>query len=478
MSRTGNAKVVDLELAYTPAVELARLIRTKAVSPVEVMDNALARIEAVDAALNCFAFVYPEEASAKAREAERAVTSGAELGPLHGLPVAIKDFTPTRGKVTTRGSRAFADWVPDEDALIVQRLAAAGAIMVGKTTSPEFAYASFTESPLWGVTRNPWDPARTPGGSSGGSAAAVATGCVALAEGTDMGGSVRIPASFCGIVGLKPSLGRIPMDILPTVFDSISHFGPLARTLGDAALFLAATQGPDACDIQSLVPALEVPVPPPAEVNGMRLALSLDLGYYAVDAEVEANTRGAAAALGAAGAEVEEVGLDWSREVNDAWFASWGVLLAACFGDLLETRRADLDPNVVVLMEAGRAMDAVTFKRLEFLRSEQWRKLATVLERFDALLCPTMALPPPAVGQTDSDFETDDERGRYRGLDMTSPVNFTAQCPALSVPSGFTANGLPTGLQIVARLFDDLSVLRIGAALERARPWAGRRPGI
>ena len=229
-----------------------------------------------------------------------------------------------------------------------------------------------------------------------------------------MGGSVRIPAAFCGVVGLKPSLGRIPMDILPTVFDSISHFGPLARTLGDVALFLAATQGPDGRDIQSLAPALEVPVPPPAEVAGMRLALSLDLGYYAVDAEVEANTRAAAEALGAEGAEVEEVELGWTREVNDAWFAYWGVLLAACFGDLLETRRAVLDPRVVALMEAGRRMDAVSFKRLEFGRTEQWRKLARVLERFDALLCPTMALPPPAVGQTDSDFQTDDEHD-HRG---------------------------------------------------------------
>jgi amidase/aspartyl-tRNA(Asn)/glutamyl-tRNA(Gln) amidotransferase subunit A len=293
-----------------------------------------------------------------------------------------------------------------------------------------------------------------------------------------MGGSVRIPASFCGIAGLKPSLGRIPMDILPTVFDSISHFGPLARTLGDAALFLAVAQGPDERDIQSLVPALEVPVPPPAEVAGLKLALSLDLGYYAIDPEVAANTRAAAAALAAEGATVEEVELGWSRQVNDDWFAYWGVLLAACFGDLLETRRDDLDPNVVRLMEAGRAMDAVSFKRLEFARSEQWKKLAAVLVDFDALLCPTMALPPPPLGGTDADYETEDSAGRYRGLDMTCPFNFTGQCPALSVPSGVTEAGLPTGLQIVGRRFDDLSVLRIGAALERVRPWSARRPAI
>ncbi len=289
--------MADDELRYLPAVELARRIAERELSPVEVMDSTLARIDAVQPVLNAFCFVFPEEARAAARAAEQAVMAGKPLGPLHGVPIAIKDFTPTKGKITTRGSYAFEHWVPDRDALIVRRLRAAGAIMVGKTTTPEFAYSSFTESPLWGITRNPWDPGRTPGGSSGGSGAAVASGCVPLAEGTDMGGSVRIPAAFCGLVGLKPSLGRIPMDILPTVFDSISHFGPLARTVADAALFLRVAQGPDDCDIQSLVPALEVPVPPPGKVEGLRLALSLDLGFYAVDPEVAANTRAAAEAL-------------------------------------------------------------------------------------------------------------------------------------------------------------------------------------
>ena len=350
--------------------------------------------------------------------------------------------------------------------------------MVGKTATPEFAYSSFTESPLWGVTRNPWDLERTPGGSSGGSGAAVASGCVALAEGTDMGGSVRIPAGFCGVVGLKPSLGRIPMDIVGTVFDSISHFGPLARTVADAALFLAVTQGPDDRDIQSLAPALEVPVPPPAEVRGLRLALSLDLGFYAVDPEVEANTRAAAEALRTSGAQVEEVELDWNHAQVDAWNDYWGVFLAASFGDALADHREKMDPNVVALMERGLALDAVSFKRIETVRTEQWRGLARVFEDFDALLCPTMTRAAPHAWAQDSDFETLDADGRYHGLDMTSLFNNVPQCPALSVPSGFTSDGLPTALQIVGRRFDDLGVLRIGAALEAARPWSARRPAI
>ena len=200
--------MADLELCYTPATELARRIRAKKISPVEAVKNSLARIAEINPKLNCFCFVYPEDALQKAREAEAAVTAGKPLGPLHGVPIAIKDLTPTKGKRTTLGSYTHEHWVPDYDAVIVEKLAGAGAIMLGKTTTPEFAYSSFTESPLWGITRNPWNPERTPGGSSGGSGAAVASGCVPLAEGTDMGGSVRIPAAWCGIVGLKPKIGR------------------------------------------------------------------------------------------------------------------------------------------------------------------------------------------------------------------------------------------------------------------------------
>ena len=305
--------MVDLDLAYTPAVELVRLIREKSLSPVELMENCLARIEELNPKLNCFCFAFPDEALARAREAEEKAVSGAALGPMHGLPVAIKDVTPTAGKTTTRGSKMYEHWVPEEDALIVRRLVRAGAIMVGKTTTPEFAYDSFTASPLWGITRNPWNTERTPGGSSGGSGAAVAAGCVPLAEGTDMGGSVRIPASFCGLVGLKPSLGRIPMDILPTVFDTISHFGPLARSVADAALFMNVTGGPCERDMLSLPDTLEFPIPPEFDVRGMRLALSPDLGYYAIDDEVEQCLRGTAEALREAGATLEEVELGWSR---------------------------------------------------------------------------------------------------------------------------------------------------------------------
>ena len=304
--------MTDLDLAYRSAVELAEAILQKQLSPVELMSNCLDRIDAVNDKLNCFCFVYPDEAMMHAKQAEKAVMSGARLGPLHGIPVAIKDVTPTKNKTTTRGSRVYENWIPEYDALIVERLLAAGAILVGKTTTPEFAYDSFTQSPLWGVTRNPWDLERTPGGSSGGAGAAVAAGCVPLAEGSDMGGSIRIPAALCGVVGLKPSLGRIPVDIVPTVFDTITHLGPLTRTVGDSALFMNLVAGSDERDILSLTESLELPIPPETDVEGTRIALSPDLGYYALDPSVEAAVNKAAHTLVGLGADIEQVELGWT----------------------------------------------------------------------------------------------------------------------------------------------------------------------
>jgi hypothetical protein len=238
---------------------MADAIRNRKLSSVEAVANALQRIEALNGKLNCFCFLFAEEALSAAREADAAIARGDRLGRLHGVPIGFKDMTPVRGKRTTRGSRLFEHWVPDRNAAIVDRLLGEGAIIVGKTTTSELAYSFITATSLWGVTRNPWNLDHTPGGSSGGSAAAVASGCLPLAEGSDMGGSVRLPASFCGLVGLKPSFGRIPFDILPSQFDSFCHFGPLARSVADAALFLDAAQGPDDRDASSL-PSLTDPL--------------------------------------------------------------------------------------------------------------------------------------------------------------------------------------------------------------------------
>ncbi len=452
------------------ACALAGSIRDGSVSPSEAISAALDRISVVDPKLNAFAEVYGEDAMVEARAAETMLSRGAPVGPLHGVPVAIKDLTPIAGRRTTLGSHAFAENVGDRDPVIVRRLKAAGAIIVGKTTTPEFAHSSFTNSPLLGITRNPWNPERTSGGSSGGSAVAIATGCVALAEGTDMGGSVRIPAALSGCVGLKPSLGRIPMDILPTTFDTISHFGPLARSVPDAALFLSVSHGPDDADILSLPGRLTIEPDriSQARVDGLRIALSVDLGFYAVDTDVAKNTLRAAEILRGEGAEVVEVKLDWSRELVDAWTKIWGVFMAAAFGHVREQYSDRMTPALLDLMKLGDDLDAVTYRKLDEIRTRQWHSLATVFREHDALLCPTMAMPAPPVDLSDAHFDGVDAEGRFMGLDMTSVFNNVAPCPVLSVPSGFTADGLPTGAQIVGRRHDDLTVLRIGAALERA----------
>lgn len=470
--------MVDIDLCYMPARELTRRVAAKELSPVEVVQNSLERIEAVNPVLNCFCFTYPEEALQQAKAAEDAVMRSDKLGALHGVPIAIKDFTPTRSKTTTRGSVIYKDWVPEHDARIVKDLRAAGAIMVGKTTTPEFAHSGFTHSPLWGVTRNPWNPDRTPGGSSGGSGAAVASGCVPLAEGSDMGGSVRIPAAMCGTVGLKPSLGRIPMTVLPTVFDNISHFGPLARTIDDAALFLACTQGPYERDIMSLQTVLQVPGEIPSDLSGLRLALDMDLGFYSVDQEVANNVLDTVEALRTAGATVEEVDVGWTRETLDVWSDNWCVYLAAMFGQHLDDRRADLDPSVVQMFERAREIDAISLKRFEFVRTEQWMKLCDVFESHDALICPTCPIPAPQAELTDDDIWAVSETGKVSTSDMTAVFNNIAQCPALSVPSGWTTDGLPTAIQIIGHRGDDLGVLRIGAAVQKYRPWSNRRPEI
>jgi Asp-tRNA(Asn)/Glu-tRNA(Gln) amidotransferase A subunit family amidase len=258
------------------------------------------------------------------------------------------------------------------------------------------------------------------------------------------------------------------MDILPTVSDSISHFGPLARCVDDATLFMSVTHGPDDRDIQSLMECLPVEIPLPHDAGGKKIALSADLGFYSVDAEVERNLRRAADALRGCGFAVDDVELGWTREITDAWFATWSVAQAAFFGDLLDNFRDEMDPNLARLMDRGRAMRAVDLNCLETIRTRQGESLAHVFADHVALLCPTMAVPAPPVGMVDTDFDWSDEAGRYHGLDMTCPFNNVGQCPAISVPSGRTATGLPTGAQLVGRRYQDVELLQIAAALEHA----------
>src|SRR5262245_44776844 len=458
--RTGDCTVGGmLDLVAAPstltAMQIAALIAEGELSPVDAVTAALDRAAAVQPHLNCFTDVWDDEARVAAAEAADAVVRRDDLGVLHGVPVAVKDTTPVAGHRTTLGSFAFEHWVPDHDAYIVTALRRAGAIIIGQTTSPEFAHTLQTDSPLWGVTRNPHDPQRTPGGSSGGSGAAVASGCVPLAEGSDMGGSVRIPAAWCGVVGLKPGLGRIPMDVLPGLFDTISHHGPLARCADDARLFLAATQGPDDADILSVPGPLDLAHPLDPNPAGLRLALSVDLGCWAVDPEIAAAVEQTADRLAAAGAIVEQVDLRLTEDDAQAWDVLWGVFMAGYFGHLAPEFGDRMDPTVLALIDAGSRVSAADYKRIELVRTDIWRRLRAVLADHDALLCPTMAAPPIPAAKADRPPNLPTDEAGFHSPAMTEVFNLVAPCPALSVPCGVHARdrnaGLPIGLQVVGR---------------------------
>lgn len=283
-----------------------------------------------------------------------------------------------------------------------------------------------------------------------------------------MGGSVRIPAAWSGIVGLKPSMGRIPMDIIGTCFDQISHFGPLARSVEDAALFLDVTQGPDDLDIQSLPACSAAFSTLPPDPRDWRIALSIDLGFVAVDPEIEAGVRAAAAALRDLGAQVDEVEIGWPAEVPDVWLVLWQVFFAALVGEHVDRMRDEMDPDVVALVDAGRKVHAASYKRLELDRTRYWHQLAAVLRGHHALLCPTMAQPAQPLGGSDLRWGYRLGDGRVAALDMTAVFNLFGVCPALSLPCGVTREHLPIGAQIVGRRFEDRSVLEIGRRLESA----------
>ncbi|AZO34778.1 MAG: amidase [Mesorhizobium sp.] len=452
------------------AVNIAAAVQSGTVSAVEIARLSLDRIAEHNQTFNAFALVLPEQSIKQAQDIDRRRRAGEPLGLLAGVPVAIKDFTPTAGIRTTFGSRAFEDFVPLQDAVIVRRLREADAIPVGKTTTPEFASSWFTRSDLFGDTRNPWDPSRTSGGSSGGAAVAVATQCVPLAEGCDMLGSVRGPASFCGVVGLKPSLGRIPFDALRSKFDDISHFGPLARTVDDAALFLRSTAGSHPVDLFSYLPPLRLDSEISGQPETLRIAFSMDLGYCAVHPEIRSALEATAFALSAAGASVEAI--DLGMDADDAELVSNAsmVWMAAHYGDLRDRKPEQLSQLTLRMIDIGRTFNAAHIKRVDFVRAKLWQKLAVIFANYDVLLCPTMAQPAPALSGDDFDFGGRNEQGRLAALDLTSIFNLVGACPAISVPCGMTADGLPVGAQFVAPPHNEGLVLSAARAVERVRP--------
>ncbi|MEE8202306.1 MAG: amidase [Alphaproteobacteria bacterium] len=461
------------DLAFTPATELIAAYRAKTLSPVEATQAALARIDAHNERLNAFCLVDHEGALAAARESEARWAKGAPLGLVDGVPASVKDLVLTRGWPTLRGSKTVAADQPwDEDAPAVARLREHGAVLLGKTTTCEYGWQGVTDNPLTGITRNPWNPERTPGGSSGGAAAAVAAGMGPLAIGTDGGGSIRIPCGFTGLVGIKATYGRVPVYPAST-FGTLSHLGPMTRTVADAALMLSVMAGADARDWLAL--------PAPAGdwlggledgVEGLRVAFSADLGYVRVDPEIATLVAAAAETFDALGATVEAV---------DPGFANpqecFRVLWYAGAANLLRTFGADererIDPGLVAIAGEGARLSALDLLAAENARAALGIRMSAFLGDYDVLLTPTLPLAAFAAGE-----EVPPGSGLERWFEWTPfsyPFNLTGQ-PAATVPCGFTSDGLPAGLHIVGPRHGEARVLRAAHAFQVARPTADRRP--
>lgn len=459
------------DLGFASAGELAGLIHAKEISPVEVVGGFLDRIERYNPVVNAYCTVAAEEAIEAAKQAEKVQMRGGNLPPLLGVPIAIKDLTPTQGLRTTYGSRIFAHHVPQEDSVFVKRVKAAGGIVLGKTNTPEFGHTGVTDNLLFGKTSNPWDISRVSGGSSGGSAAALAAGLAPLAEGSDGGGSIRIPASFCGVYGFKATFGRVPFDTGPNAFSGAMpflHHGPLARTVEDAALLLDVVQGLDASDPYSVPKSRETYQALPAQVTGLKIAYSPDLDYFEIDPEVASVTAEAVRSLEQVGARVDTVSLgfeDGQERITKTFTQLWAVYYAAYYGRFLAQWEEDMSKGLIATIRLGEEISALEYKRLESQRSFAYRQIESLFEHYDILITPTLAVPAFDHGPGPRRINGK-KVDPYTSWMLTSVFNLTGH-PAASINAGFSREGLPIGLQIVGRRFAEEQVLMASKALER-----------
>jgi aspartyl-tRNA(Asn)/glutamyl-tRNA(Gln) amidotransferase subunit A len=476
----------DNEICRTDAVTLAARIRAREVSAVTVTEAVLRRMDLLEPHLHAFCEPTHDLARQTAQDVDRRIAAGEDVGVLAGVPIGIKDLVATKGIRTAMGSALYRDFVPDEDDIAVERLRAADAVIIGKTNVPEFGYSGVGHNPIAPTTRNPWNLAMTPGGSSAGSGASVAAGVAPFAIGSDGGGSVRIPAAHSGLVGVKASMGRVALypgcrdERYPGVssWESLEHIGPMSRTVADAALMLSVITGPDPRDRLS-IPAGDVDWRTAAAVSdlrGKRIAYSADWGYAAVDPEVRRVVGEAVRVFETElGCIVEEAHPGWS----DPYEAFWA--LVAQESDLVGMRRLaegrhhEMSPHLVAFLD--RAWKAEDFTNANVVRKSVCNRMWRFMERYDLLLTPTLAVPPFPVHIQGPEIIEGRMVGSTQWLCFTFPLNMTGQ-PAASVPAGFTKDGLPVGLQIVGRHLDDTMVLRAAAAFEAAHPWADRWPDL
>jgi len=468
----------SLETCFLPATELARRIRTKDISVREVMEAHLAQIERVNPKMNAIVTLLPEQATQQATAADETLGRGEQVGPLHGLPIAYKDLVPTRGIRTTFGSLVFKDFVPDEDALIVERLKRAGAITIGKTNTPELGAGAQTYNEVFGETLNPYNTSKTCGGSSGGAAVALACGMLPIADGSDFGGSLRNPANFCNVVGFRPSPGRVPVWPNLVGWFPMAVQGPMGRTVKDIALMLSAIAGPDPRSPMAITePGSLFSRPLERDFKGVRVAWSRDLGGLPVDPRVTQVIEGRRHVFESLGCVVEDCEPDFTDadEVFKVWRA-WRLELT--YAELLKSHRNKIRDTVIWNIEEGMKLTGPQIGRAERKRTELYHRVREFMETYEFLILPVNQVPPFDVKQR---YVTE-----INGVKMDTYIDWLKSCyyisviglPAISVPCGFTPEGLPVGVQIVGRHQDDLGVLQLAYAFEQSTGlWRRRPPG-
>lgn len=464
------------ELADHSALEMASLIKNRKASPVEVTQAVLDRISRVNPLINALILVPQEEALCSAKKAEEMVMRGAPLGPLHGVPFHVKDNLIVAGSRTTFGSKLFENNISAEDCPAVARLRAAGMILVGRSNTPEFGWKGVTDNRVFGITRNPWNPDLTPGGSSGGSTAAVAAGMGPVGVGTDGGGSLRIPASFCGVVGFKPTFGRVPN--LPGSSPAIlRHVGTITRTVADMAATVDIISGPDDRDLYSVpLPPFQISSELKKGIKGVRIAYSPNFGYASVDQEVAEICQQAARQFVDLGAHVETVDFSWP-DPYPIWSTFFFGTAAAAVQAQFATQNELLDPGFKRVVEQGLSLKGVDFANALTGRHSFWEKVRSIYDRFDLVLSPTLTVPPFPVGQDDGPPVDGKVWGPLQWTQFTYPFNLTGQ-PVASVPAGWTREGLPIGIQIIGNRHADRLVLQAAWSWEQLKPWVHLRPKL
>ncbi|MEM7173214.1 MAG: amidase [Pseudomonadota bacterium] len=463
---------IDLDLCYLPATEVLAKFSDRSLSPVEYLDALIARANAVEPTINAFAFTFFDEARDQARRAEaRYANNDGNIRPLEGLPIAIKDEMDIAGQPLTNGSLYLKNNISKETHFSGQRLLDAGAIVHARTTTPEFSCAGTADSKIHGTTSTPWNKRFTCGGSSGGSGASLAAGTTPLATGSDIGGSIRIPAACCGVVGFKPPYGRNP-DNTAFAYDMYAVVGPMGRTVSDTALMQNIMCGPHPQDNASLRPKYELPMAH-KDMKGLKIGWSLDLGYFEIDPHVRTNTENTLNILADLGAELVEVDFGWTAEADRATENYLDHLFGSYIASYVDSDPEMASPWAAYCAEAHGKTTAADFLAAYEMQATVAHRVGAILEDCYAMICPTMGYHEILADQHPRDqvIINGKKVDPLYGWCLCHPFNMLGRCPVLSVPSGIGANGLPTGIQIVARHLDDERVFRIGAALEKAQPW-------